>query len=936
MDVPVQQENCETKAAASPKQIAVEGREELHFTDLLGQNCHEVDNVPKGSSEVGIQESELKISEVLDQNSKCETEGAASPKQPIGEGREELHFTSVGYDLLGQKYQKVENAQKGSKELPTQESQCNGLERLEISEVLNQNSCIEPQTPKDCKLECGTVVTELIEQKEVVGAENIKNKIDLMEETTTGFKEVGPTPGDVTQNFSTEQKGLLLENTTSSVVENLEGPSGNKAINVVLALGYFGTPCGRASVNTLSGQAGAMEKDVINDCSLLKAEEEGTPVQLRTSKSSANNKWFLRSKSQEKPKASDPKNTAVEDNANGEKKRRGRKKKEMNKGPANEFSRTRTHLRYLLHRIRYEQNLIDAYSAEGWKRQSLEKLKPEKELQRAKSHILDYKLRIRDLFQRLDLSLAVGKLPASLFDSAGEIDSEDIFCSKCGSKDIAADNDIILCDGACERGFHQFCLEPPLLKQDIPPDDESWLCPGCDCKVDCIGYLNDFQGTNLSVIESWEKIFPEAAASASVKKLDDGSGSSSDDSEDDDYDPDKPDAVLKVSGDELSNDESGDQSSSDESDYLLASDDLAASPNTKQYLGLPSDDSEDDDFDPAAPVQDEELKQDSSSSDFTSDSEDLGALLDDTAAPEISSVLGADEEKSKAGKVKSQSLRGELSYLLETSDAPVSGKRHVERLDYKKLNDETYGNSSSESSDEDFEDIPSQKRRKINCEKADKVSPDKTPLAQNEMDANDENPTESEHGSKRTNKNVIDRGTINAPAETGSVVANVKRSAPKRLGEAVTQRLLESFRQNQYPERAVKENLAKELELTIQQVTKWFENTRWSFNHRPQMELRKTETDSKQGTSLNQDNEKRPELESESVTKDNSSSGVLNLVTEAASGYKSGMPKSRRRESNTDQSPDTQIQEQNKLVASPSSEVRRSSRLKTGNSESVE
>ena len=41
-----------------------------------------------------------------------------------------------------------------------------------------------------------------------------------------------------------------------------------------------------------------------------------------------------------------------------------------------------------------------------------------------------------------------------------------IFCAKCGSKDLTLDNDIILCDGACERGFHQFCLEPPLLKED--------------------------------------------------------------------------------------------------------------------------------------------------------------------------------------------------------------------------------------------------------------------------------------------------------------------------------------------------------------------------------------------------------------------------------------------------------------------------------------
>lgn len=41
-----------------------------------------------------------------------------------------------------------------------------------------------------------------------------------------------------------------------------------------------------------------------------------------------------------------------------------------------------------------------------------------------------------------------------------------IFCAKCGSKDLSANNDIILCDGACDRGFHQHCLEPPLLSED--------------------------------------------------------------------------------------------------------------------------------------------------------------------------------------------------------------------------------------------------------------------------------------------------------------------------------------------------------------------------------------------------------------------------------------------------------------------------------------
>lgn len=57
---------------------------------------------------------------------------------------------------------------------------------------------------------------------------------------------------------------------------------------------------------------------------------------------------------------------------------------------------------------------------------SLDKLKPEKELEKAKSRILNFKLKIRALFQSLDQSLAMGKLPESLFDARGEIDSEDV------------------------------------------------------------------------------------------------------------------------------------------------------------------------------------------------------------------------------------------------------------------------------------------------------------------------------------------------------------------------------------------------------------------------------------------------------------------------------------------------------------------------------
>ncbi len=46
----------------------------------------------------------------------------------------------------------------------------------------------------------------------------------------------------------------------------------------------------------------------------------------------------------------------------------------------------------------------------------------------------------------------------------------------------AQDNDIILCDGACRRAYHERCLDPPLDAAALP-EDEGWLCPACDAKV---------------------------------------------------------------------------------------------------------------------------------------------------------------------------------------------------------------------------------------------------------------------------------------------------------------------------------------------------------------------------------------------------------------------------------------------------------------------
>ncbi|XP_047980635.1 pathogenesis-related homeodomain protein-like [Salvia hispanica] len=672
-------------------------------------------------------------------------------------------------------------------------------------------------------------VSEKMENNEMSEAQHIEKLPFSAQEKSHEVREIGLSNGEISHNEDAHKQEPTLENVRICLdSEYLEVTSQNG----LSCIEDMGIPPGTTFIKPGCGALVPLKVEATNDNDAVILENDGTGSsrQRRKRKTElegpSSTSLLLRSRSQEKPKAPEPVAVEIvnEGSANIEKKKRGRKPKNMQKTTVSEFSRKKNHLRYLLHKISYEQNLIDAYSAEGWRGQSLEKLKPEKELEKAKSRILNFKLKIRALFQSLDQSLVMGKLPESLFDARGEIDSEDIFCAKCGSKDLTLDNDIILCDGACERGFHQFCLEPPLLKADIPPGDESWLCPGCDCKADCIDMLKDVQEKKISIIDSWEKIFPEAAAAASGKKMDESSGLSSDDSEDEEYDPDKPDSSEKVEGNE---------SSSDESSSFTAPDDLAASNNNEKYLGLPSDDSEDDDFNPSAPNQDNQVKQDNSSSDFSSDSEDLRALIEDetaTSEDHTQKSQGFSEEISTVGRKKRQSLKDELSYLAEASAEPLSRKRHVERLDYKKLNDETYGDSASDSSDEDFDDIV-RKRTKVDRDGVNFF--DETPVTPSNTHKVDENQIEK-HIPKRTRRNHSDGRTTEPSAEAASASASAKKSTQKRrLGEATTKRLLAAFNENQYPDRATKENLAKELGLDFRQVRKWFDNTRWSFNHRP-------------------------------------------------------------------------------------------------------
>eukprot|EP00268_Persea_americana_P032875 TRINITY_DN3250_c0_g1_i2.p1 TRINITY_DN3250_c0_g1~~TRINITY_DN3250_c0_g1_i2.p1 ORF type:complete len:531 (+),score=116.21 TRINITY_DN3250_c0_g1_i2:291-1883(+) len=456
-------------------------------------------------------------------------------------------------------------------------------------------------------------------------------------------------------------------------------------------------------------------EDATNACDLQRYEtvqvdvintSKSTHREKRTSSNLVSSKYVLRSSLEgarglrsETVGACETAHTCIDAvHASTERRNNRQRGKETKKVLRDEFFSLRKRFRYLLTRMSYEQSLIDAYSGEGWKGQSIEKIQPKKELQRATSEILRCKLEVRELVKHLDALCAKGKLQASLFDSQGQghINCEDIFCAKCGLKDSSTNNDIILCDGICERGFHQMCLVPPLLNEEIPPGDEIWLCPGCKCKVYCIDLLNDVQGTQLSILDKWEKVFPETDGDKQCVDF-----GESDDSEDSDYDPggrDHNEEVLKEC------------SSSEESDFTSASDGSNNSAKDEQHEGpgFSSDDSEDNDFDPSGLDIDKVVHHEGSSSnesDFSSDSDDLSALGDvnvpaDSDKDPLSLSVGCSEPVTSSCKVRLDTVIKEKESSVDSEQLsmqerdlngkvvlPVSRKRHQEHLDYKKLYD---------------------------------------------------------------------------------------------------------------------------------------------------------------------------------------------------------------------------------------------------------
>lgn len=438
------------------------------------------------------------------------------------------------------------------------------------------------------------------------------------------------------------------------------------------------------------------------------------------------------------------KHESADDKSRKSKKRRKRKRHRDNV-QVDEGSQLERRTKYLLVRMKLEQNLIDAYSGEGWKGQSREKIKPDKELQRAKNQILKCKLGIREAIRKLDLLSSEGCMEKSVIAQDGTVHHEHIICAKCKLQDAFPDNDIILCDGTCNCAYHQKCLDPPLLTENIPPGDQGWYCKFCVSRMKIIETTNAHLGTHFCADTHWQDIFREEATLPDGEVALDEQEWPSDDSEDDDYDPDKIDNSENLT-----------------------------------RVGPESDDS-----------------------DEVSSSTSLWSLEDEVLS-EPETLLASRSKDKLNSYIDTNNIGIDTG---DTADCEIlSGPRQRRAVDYRKLYDEMFGKEApvAEQNSEDEDWGPAKRKRK-----------------QKESDAASTLMTLS-FDSTPNKKHV---NTCNSD-EGQEIHASAKRQNFRIPHDAV-EKLRLAFAENELPSRATREKISKELGIDYEKINKWFKNARY-------------------------------------------------------------------------------------------------------------
>ncbi|TMW64261.1 hypothetical protein Poli38472_012883 [Pythium oligandrum] len=191
-----------------------------------------------------------------------------------------------------------------------------------------------------------------------------------------------------------------------------------------------------------------------------------------------------------------------------------RRRQEVDKStPDAQYRRLEARVRSQVKQLKYHETFLDAYEGEGWRRASREKLKPQKEIEVARSKILKGKRAIMDTLMALEEAQRsqepqIPYLLELAKNSHREHDpeNEQIYCSRCGSTNTTEDNDILLCDSeGCCRAYHQQCQLPVVATSDIPDGDEPWYCCACLARFNSLKTINYAFGTTCERVAD---VFP--------------------------------------------------------------------------------------------------------------------------------------------------------------------------------------------------------------------------------------------------------------------------------------------------------------------------------------------------------------------------------------------------------------------------------------------
>ena len=262
-----------------------------------------------------------------------------------------------------------------------------------------QTSLLPQQTTSEQMHEFGSA-NDLVEQKHQLGSELMQSEPlgTIVAVSSCVNEQMQSFSDSVAKNSVTDPVELLCENVSrdsqkgksscsqpSIAEQTYEFGSGTGESSEQHQLEQTGPPPADSNKDLGTEPLGPPPDDVANNSTLEQLEtppkktiknprrlgrrDKRTPNSLKKKymlRSLVASDRVLRSRTPGKPKAPESSNNSAHVSTVEEKKKKI-KKRRGKRVVADEFSRIKSRLRYLLNRISYEQSLIDAYSSEGWR-----------------------------------------------------------------------------------------------------------------------------------------------------------------------------------------------------------------------------------------------------------------------------------------------------------------------------------------------------------------------------------------------------------------------------------------------------------------------------------------------------------------------------------------------------------------------------------------